>query len=754
MDHPARHSWQQTPVSLSQPPSLPQIPYGAVYFRKSNPPPEDWARDYATAAADGMNIFRHWFLWSAIEIAPGEFDWAEYDRQLDLAADHGVTTVIAEMLTAAPEWAWREYAHARYLDTSGRPATSQMSGSCATGGFPGLCLDHSDVLALAERFLQTVAERYRDHPGLGAYDVWNECNIPRTYCYCPATLDRFRTWLSARYGTPQEVGRAWQRHSYARWEDVDAPRALGPYPEVLDWLQFRIDNAYRLMRWRVDTIRRADPNHPIMAHGIASSLSDMAPAACDEWRSAAEVTTWGFTWVASRKGSEPWKQWHAVDLVRAGAWSPSFQQGERKPFWHAEAQAGPLWMQPQVLGRPREDGRVTEPEDVRLWNMTSFAGGATGILYPRWRPLLDGPLFGAFGAYGMDGTRTPRSEMASRMARWANEPSREALWQSGPVTGDVAILVVPESQLFCYAQQGNTDFYAQCARGAYQGFFENNIQADWLHIDDLDHAAGYKAVYLPFPVHLTAATAARLRRWVEDGGTLISEGCPGYWGDRARVGTVQPHLGLETLFGARQEDVEFTPDLLPGLTFEWQGIETPGGIFRQTYAPTTGQAVGRYVGEVAGPAAGTVAAVEHRYGQGRTLLMGTFPGYGHYRQGTDSSRRFFATLLDWAGIHQHVRVLTPPQERHGQWWGLTARIHAPTATAANGEAPDGGSDAAIYLWIVNPGREGVNAQVELASQWRCEGPLQVVWGEAEPRREGSTITAFVPGRDAAVIRLG
>src|ERR1051325_7196731 len=64
---------------------LPKFPYGAVYFRKSNPPREDWERDYRTAAEDGMNLFRHWFLWSAIEVAPGIYDWEEYDRQVDLA---------------------------------------------------------------------------------------------------------------------------------------------------------------------------------------------------------------------------------------------------------------------------------------------------------------------------------------------------------------------------------------------------------------------------------------------------------------------------------------------------------------------------------------------------------------------------------------------------------------------------------------------------------------------------------------------
>ena len=93
---------------------FPSFPYGAVYFRKSNPPEQDWARDYATASADGMNTFRHWFLWSAIEVRPGAYDWGDYDRQLDLAAEHGIQTIIAEMITAAPEWAFRSHADARY----------------------------------------------------------------------------------------------------------------------------------------------------------------------------------------------------------------------------------------------------------------------------------------------------------------------------------------------------------------------------------------------------------------------------------------------------------------------------------------------------------------------------------------------------------------------------------------------------------------------------------------------------------------
>jgi beta-galactosidase len=100
-------------------------------------------------------------------------------------------------------------------------------------------------------------------------------------------------------------------------------------------------------------------------------------------------------------------------------------------------------MQPQVIGRPREDGRIQDENDVRLWNLVSGSGGATGILYPRWRPQLDGPLFGAFGAYAMDGSVTPRAEMAGKFARWAN--AYLDIWASHPVQGDIGLVFIPES---------------------------------------------------------------------------------------------------------------------------------------------------------------------------------------------------------------------------------------------------------------------------------------------------------------------
>lgn len=693
---------------------LPAFPYGAVYFRMSNPPREDWERDYGLAAADGHNIFRHWFLWSAIEVAPGEFDWTDYDRQLDLAAENGIATVIAEMMTSVPEWAFRMLAHARYQRRDHTPVESSISHSCAIGGFPGLCLDNDDARERAGNFLGELVTHYRGHPGLGAYDIWNECGYAEDVCYCPATAERFRAWLRTRYADLKTLGRVWGRHSYSSWDDVVPPRGLAPYADVLDWLAFRQDNAYQLMRWRADLIRGLDPDHRISAHGVASSLMTAASRGTDDWLAAAEVESYGLTWIAARKGSEPWKQFHALDLTRSAS--------RGKDFWHAEAQAGPLWMQPQVIGRPRDDGRIGEPEDIRLWNLTTFCGGARGLLYPRWRPLLDGPLFGAFGPYGMDGSRTPRSEMVSTITKWASAAEQQPLWHARPVRGDIGIVYVPETQLFTYAQQGDAEFFTQATQGAYQAFFASNIQADFVHLDDIDD---YEVLYLPFPIMLTEATAARLTAWVEAGGTLLSEGCPAYFSDHAKVGTTQPNRGLDKLFGVVQSNVEFMPDILDDLTVRIDGHTVSAGIFQQSYQPTTGTAIGWY-------ANGEVAAVEHRYGTGRTRLVGSFPSIGYYRHGDQATATYFAQLLRWAGRQQHATTSNA---------AVIARLQQNSDTR--------------YLWHLNPTRTSHVTTTTLSQQWKPITGLKLHWGDegSAVLLDGQSLQVQVPARDAVILEL-
>lgn len=699
---------------------LPQLPYGAVYFRKSNPPREDWKRDYAVAQEDGMNINRHWFMWGAIEVEKGVYDWEDYDRHMDLADQHGIKTIIAEMITSVPEWAAYEYAHAAYVKADGTPLRTQMGVSSSSGGFGEgsqgvLSLDCPEVRELAGKFLTALALRYKDHPAMAGYDVWNECNYSPQVCHGSYTKAKFHVWLQNKYGSLQALNKAWHRYSYSAWEQVGTPRQLGPYPECIDWLHFTKHNFYEHMQWRVDLIRSVDDKNLITAHGIAGSINVMASMGADDWLAASKVDLYGFTWVASRKGNEPWKQWHAVDLTRAAS--------RGKTFWHAETQGGPLWLQPQVIGRAKDDGRITEPEDIRIWQMITLAGGARGVLFPRWRPLLDGPLFGAFGPYAMEGSRTPRSDMASTIAKWANAPEQRELLESAPVQGGIGILVVPDTQVFDYLlnREGKNAFYEQSMWGAYQGFFDLGIQADWVHIEDI---ANYRVLYWPYPVMIGSQEAEVLQQWVASGGTLISEGCPAYFGDRGKVGTLQPNHGLDQVFGAVEDNVEFMPDISDAVSFEFGGVQVRGSIYNQSYRSAGGQVIGQY-------SDGSAAVVEHVYRKGKTMLVGTFPSAAYYYTHDDGNLQYFSRVLEWAGIQPHVTRSNAK---------LQVRLSR-------------GTGDSLYIWAVNPHREAQNVELELSEAWGARNAEHVYWGTAEWSQQGTRLQLTIPGRDAWVARL-
>jgi len=277
---------------------------------------------------------------------------------------------------------------------------------------------------------------------------------------------------------------------------------------------------------------------------------------------------------------------------------------------------------------------------------------------------------------------------------------------------------VPESEMFNYVQQGDTNFYAQSIRGAYRAFFDSNIQADFVSLADIGQ---YRIVYLPYPVMLKQESAAKLKAYVENGGTLISEGLPAYFGDHGHAGTTQPNYGLEQLFGAKERYVEFTPDLLENLTLEVAGKKICGRYFLQEYDPAGGKAAGHYDN-------GHLAAVEHESGKGRTLLIGTFPGGGYSLHPSAEGRAFFASLLQHANVTPQVKTDNPR---------VQARLH----TGAGG----------TYLWVTNPAR--TSATVTVSPEIRTFTGAEDVWGDSRVAVQGRNLTLTIPGRDAAVIAL-
>lgn len=140
------------------------------------------------------------------------------------------------------------------------PPAASTPASASTG---------PEARELAGSFLRRLAERYRDHPATLGYDVCNECFNPHRVCWCDATAAEFTAWLRRRYGSLESLNEAWHKYSYSGWNQVRPPVSLHFYPDSIDWLEFRKDDYYARMQWRIDTIRSVDQGNLICAHGTA-----------------------------------------------------------------------------------------------------------------------------------------------------------------------------------------------------------------------------------------------------------------------------------------------------------------------------------------------------------------------------------------------------------------------------------------------------------------------------------------------------
>ncbi len=183
---------------------------------------------------------------------------------------------------------------------------------------------------------------------------------------------------------------------------------------------------------------------------------------------------------------------------------------------------------------------------------------------------------------------------------------------------------------------------------------------------------------------------------------------------------MQPNFGLDAVFGVREAEVEFMPDIGDRIHLAMDGKPVAGGGFLQSYTLQGGKDRGHYDD-------GRLAIVEHTHGKGRTLLVGTHPSIGYFRESGDDNRRYFADVFAWTGKTQHVRLSNP---------AMQARLH---------KSADG-----ACLWVINPTRSVQKASVAFGGQHGTPSLGGVSWGD------GSAVTGnqiSVPPRDALVVRL-
>lgn len=623
---------------------------------------EAWREDLRRIRSLGFRTFRCWVDWASAEPEPGRYDFSTLDVLLELAEEEGLRVFVQVYMDSAPEWVGKQFPDSLFVSSNGQAIQPESS--------PGYCRDHPGVRRADTAFYRALARRAARSRAFLGFDLWSEPHvinwanptyIPNPeFCFCPHTRRRFRAWLQKRYGTLEALNRAWYRR-YRSWDEVEPSRlsTILSYADYIDWKMFIADKLGEDLRERYEAAKDGAPQAVATSHAAGVGLFASPhwwEGQSDDWIMARQVDYYGTSFYPKHSAfvdRDPMWRAALLDFTR----SFGFAEG-RRGFVIGELQAGfgtiALNVSPEVT-----------PEDLRIWAWSALARGARGIHFYAFYPMSTGYESGGFGLVHLDGTLTERAREAGRFAQAVAKHERLFL-EARPPRAEVAIVYNPLAH-FVGGRQRQTAYggpqgeVAGIERdsllGVYKAFWPENVPVDFVHAGALseESLAQYRLVYLPYPPMLPSDAGAVLRGYVRAGGHLVAEARAGWNTEKGRASEIIPGMGLHEVFGARESAVETAAGGRTVILFEG-GLRVPARWFREVLEPLGGRVVARFED-------GAPAAVESRYGKGRALLVGSYPAAAYHSAPAEDARRWFVSLLEWAGVQ-------PPLEAEG---GVEAR---------------------------------------------------------------------------------
>ena len=647
------------------------FPWGTHVYREPCLDLDGVLRDLPLLKSYGFNMIKIQEHWSADERREGEYDFSRVERVIRRADELDLGVYLGLTMEQAPAWLWRKYPDCCFVYSDGRPHNQPAQYTIPMDGKPGPCWDHPGVRAAATRFIAELARTLGQYKNIWAWNTFQEIGFwPNSagklgFCYCPHTLARFREWLREKYGTLAELNATWQIN-YADWDEVEPPRREEPLAPFIDWRYF-MDDVYmaRQLAFKTEALRQNDPyQRPVFSHADTPRIGSGA-----EWRWARVGDFFGTSNNPKWTNGHPWDDpvesedeallneiWEEMmlctDLARGN-------NGRDRALWGAEFQGGPI-------STSLHFGRIPTPNDLRVWILSGLACGMTGISFWTHRVERFWKEANGFGLLDPIGDSSERMEAVGRLGA-AIHAHGKFFSQAQPPRAQVALLVNEDLYHFFQACNGDViHHYRYNMRGWYARLWRLGIQVDFLDAEEVvaGELAHYQAAILTMPLSLDGDYFAHLTAFVEAGGTLIAEACPGRWDKYGWTTLTQLVAGGEELFGAKHGELvmvkepserprwmpnerrygEIGPPTNMSGAGEFTDLDVRANFYLQRLQPTTGEAILKTGDEVVG--------VTNRIGAGQSILIGTFLGFGAlaYRDWDANTDGFIEATLSQAGV--------------------------------------------------------------------------------------------------------
>ena len=600
--------------------------------------PRLWKEDLEKIKGLGFNTVRTWVEWNVGEPREGEYQLENLDLLLRLAEETGLKVIVQVYVDSAPEWVGAKYPEGRYAAQDGQPIPSQAA--------PGFCFDNRNVRKAELDFFQVVARHANHTAAFYGWDLWSEpaaLNWVRVgykaepmFCYCPASMERFRQWLKKKYGTMEEVNAAWHR-TFTDWKQVEPPRygTILTYTDFMDW---RVFYGYKLaedLKMRSEAVKAIDPVHLTTSH--APNPSPMVRTLADPYDPTDDflmkdsvdyfgtsfypkLTAVEHNWTLNRRAL-------AMDLAEAITGGRGFYVGELQSGFGVHGTT---------------IGSEVTASDLEMWTWGMVARGARAINYYAFYPMNAGYESGGYGMIQLDGTLTERSRRAGETAKRI-QANADLLLKAKPRQPEAAIVFSPLVPLLGgYDEENSRIAMHRAVAGYHRMFFERNLPLEVLSSRELAGMAlqKYKLIILPYPLMMTGDEARALKEYVNKGGHLFVEARPGWVNEDGHAEAMVPGFGWQEIFGVKESSID------PGkeFTVKWGGEEFAGTSFLEHFSVLDEGA--RLVAKFAD---GTPAAYEHAYGKGSAILLGTFAGQSDEAKPV-AMHPLGGILAKWAGL--------------------------------------------------------------------------------------------------------
>lgn len=600
--------------------------------------PRLWREDLLKIKGLGFNTVRTWVEWNVGEPREGQYHLENLDLLLRLADEVGLKVIVQVYVDSAPEWVGAKYPGGRYAAQDGQPISSQAA--------PGFCFDNNSIRKAVLAFFQEVARHAKNSSAFYGWDLWSEpaaLNWARIgykaepmFCYCPASMERFREWLKRKYGILDNLNAAWHR-TFTDWHQVEPPRygTILTYTDFMDW---RVYYGYKLaedLKMRNEAVKEIDPSHVTTSHApnpspLVRTLADPYDPT-DDFLMKDSVDYFGTSFYP--KLTAPEYNWSLNRRVLAMDLTAAITGG--RGFYVGELQSG-FGVHGTTIG-----SEVT-PSDLELWTWGMVSRGARAINDYAFYPMSAGYESGGYGLIQLDGTLTERSKTAGETAKRI-ETNADLLLNAKPRQAQAAVVFNPLVPLLGgYDEENSRNAMHRAVAGYHRMFFERNLPLDILSSRELARTElqKYKLILLPYPLMMTEDEAVALKNYVRNGGHLFVEARPGWVDEAGQAQRTVPGFGWHEMFGLRESSID------PGKEFlvKWDGREFSTAGFLEHFAILDEKA--RVAADFAD---GSPAAYEHPYGKGSAILLATLAGQFN-EQKPVVMHPLGGILARWAGL--------------------------------------------------------------------------------------------------------